>query len=160
MLPIDITKCPLEAFSFINKFVGSNRISVILLYVVNLNIVALENRIIEDLFRAAEKYLKALSDEFINARLAVHLRVRVGKPAREILAEARESKVDLIVLTSHGGWTFWNRLFQPRIIEKVVRAAPCNATLLRVHSRLEFSMPGDEKERMIFPQPKHMCLNV
>ena len=92
---------------------------------------------LQDLSRSAEQHLKQLSERFLNPNLCVRLRVRVGRPAPEILAEARGSNVDLIVLTSYGGWSFWKRPFQPRIVEKVVRDAPCNATLLRVRTRFD-----------------------
>ena len=135
LLPVDVAKCPLEVFPFINNFAGDHRVTVILLHVVNLNIMVPENRVIEDLSGLAEQHLKRLSEKFLNPDLSVRLRVRVGKPAQEILAEARESNVDLIVLTSHGGCSFWQRLFQPRVAEKVLRAAPCNATLQHVRTR-------------------------
>ncbi len=135
LLPVDITKCPLEVFSFINKFASDHRVTVILLHVVNLNVMVLENRVVEDLSFMAEQHLKRLSEKFLNPDLSVRLRVRVGKPAQEILAEAKESNVDLIILTSYGGCSFWKRPFQPRIVEKVLHAAPCNATLLHVRTR-------------------------
>jgi nucleotide-binding universal stress UspA family protein len=135
LLPVDITQCPLEVFSFINRFAGDHRVTVILLNAVNLNVMVLENRVIEDLSYLAEHHLKRLSEKFLNPDLSVRLRVRVGTPAQEILAEARESNVDLIILTRYGGSSFWKRPFQPRIAEKVLRAAPCNATLLRVQTR-------------------------
>ena len=38
VLPINLANCPLEAFSFVNKFAGHRRVEVILVHVVNLNV--------------------------------------------------------------------------------------------------------------------------
>jgi universal stress protein A len=141
LLPIDIAKCPLEVFSFVNKFADEHRVAVTLLYVVNLRVVVLENRVLDDLSHAAQQHLKRLSEKFLNPNVSLRLRVRVGKAAQEILAEARESNVDLIILSSYGGCPVWKRPFQPRIVEKVLRAAHCNATLLRV--RTQFNCEED-----------------
>jgi nucleotide-binding universal stress UspA family protein len=135
LLPVDITKCPLEVFSFVNKFANEHRVTVILLHVVNLNAMVPDNRVFDALSGAAGQHLKRLAEKFLNPDLSVRLRVRIGRPAQEILAEARESNVDLIVLTSYGGCSSWKRPFQPRIVEKVIRAVPCNATLLHVRTR-------------------------
>jgi nucleotide-binding universal stress UspA family protein len=135
LLPVDVAQYPLEAFSFVNKFAGDHRVTLILLHVINLNAMVPENRVIENLTCLAEQQLERLSEMFLVPGLSVRLRVRVGKPAQEILAEARDSNVDLIILTSYGGSSFWKRPFQRRIVEKVLRATPCNATLLRVRTR-------------------------
>jgi nucleotide-binding universal stress UspA family protein len=135
LLPVDITKCPREVFSFIDKFANQHRVTVTLLHVVNLNAMVPDNRVFDAHLCAAGQHLKRLAEKFLNPDLSVRLRVRVGRPAPEILAEAMESNVNLIVLTSYGGCSVWKRPFKPRIVEKVLRAAPCNATLLHVRTR-------------------------
>jgi len=135
LLPVDIARCPLEVFSYLNKFAGDHRVTVILLHVVNLNAIVPENRIFDALSCTAGQHLKRLSERFLHPDLTLRLRVRVGTPAQEILDEARTSNVDLIVLCSPGGSSFWKLPFQPGTVEKVLRAAHCNATLLRVRTR-------------------------
>ena len=132
---MDITKCPLEAFSFINTLAGDHRVSVILLHIINLNFMVLESRVIQELSYSTEQHLTQLAQRFLKPDLSVRQLVRVGKPAQEILAEASESNVDLIVLTRYGGCSSWKRPFKPRIVEKVFRDAPCSTTLLRVRTR-------------------------
>ena len=135
LLPIDITNCPLEVFSFINRFAGDHPVTVILLHVLNVRVLAPESRVFEDLSRMADQHLKRLAQKFLSPELSVRFRVRGGKPAQTILDEAKASNVDLLVLTSHGSRSFWSRPFQPNIIEKVIRGSPCNATLLHVRTR-------------------------
>jgi nucleotide-binding universal stress UspA family protein len=134
LLPVDITKCPLEVFSFINKFASEHRVTVILLHALNLNAMVPDNRVFDALSCLAGQQLKLLAERFLSPALSVRLRVRVGRPAQEILTEARESNVDLIILSNYGGCPFWKHPFQPRTVEKVLRSAPCNATLLRVRT--------------------------
>ena len=135
LLPVDLTKCPLEPFWFINQLAGDHCVRVILLNVVNLNFMVLESRMEKDLSHLSEQHLQQLSEKFLSPNLSIGCRVRVGKPAQEILAEAKESGVDWILLSSYGGDPVWKRPFHPRIVEKVLRNAPCNASLLHVRTR-------------------------
>ena len=135
LLPLNITKCPLEVFSFVNRFAGDHPVTVVLLHVLNVRVLAPESRVFEDLSRMADQHLKRLAQKFLSPELSVRFRVRGGKPAQTILDEAKASNVDLLVLTSHGSRSFWSRPFQPNIIEKVIRGSPCNATLLHVRTR-------------------------
>lgn len=135
LVPVDISACALEAFSFVNRFDVNERVTVTCLHVIDLNIILFENHLIDDLYCEAEKRLKGLCHQLLKPNLTVRLRVRVGRPAREILAEAKESNTDLIVLTSLSGCSFWKQLLHPKIVEKVVRAAPCDVVVLRVQTR-------------------------
>ncbi|MFO1477413.1 MAG: universal stress protein [Verrucomicrobiota bacterium] len=135
LIPVDLTKCPLETFSCVNRFAHSHRVTVTLLHVVNLCAAVFDNRAFDLLSQRAREHIRLLAEHFLDPRLPVRLRVRVGKPAEEILAEAKEASVDWILLTTYGGGSFWKRPFRPRIVEKVFRAAPCNATLLHVRTR-------------------------
>jgi hypothetical protein len=58
-------------------------------------------------------------------------RVRFGKPAEEILAEAVAGNIDLIVLAAKPP-SFWSRFFAPlvpRVVERVIRGATCGVFL-------------------------------
>ncbi|MDB6017821.1 MAG: hypothetical protein JWR19_2310 [Pedosphaera sp.] len=48
---------------------------------------------------------------------------------------SRLSNVDWILQSSYEGSPAWKRPFQPRIVEKVLREAPCNVALLHVRTR-------------------------
>jgi len=55
---------------------------------------------------------------------------RTGLPTHEIVEEARESDVDLIVIATHG-YTAWKHFCIGSTAERVVRAAPCPVLVVR-----------------------------
>jgi hypothetical protein len=109
LLPLNVMRCPLEIFSLVNGCASRSRAPVTLLHVVNLNILAPELRVYDELTREARWYLKRLAGQYLHPGISTLIRVRIGKPAEEILAEAREQNVDLIILPTFGP-SFWTRL--------------------------------------------------
>jgi nucleotide-binding universal stress UspA family protein len=71
--------------------------------------------------------------------LAVHQEVRVGTPFYEIVRYAREMKIDLIVMGTHGH-TGLVHVLLGSVTEKVVRKAPCPVLTVR-HPEHEFVHP-------------------
>lgn len=136
LVPLDHEECSLEVFSYINQLAKSQSITVILLHVVNLNILLPERRILDELSHAAYRELEKLAQRYLDASVSTQLRVRFGRPAQEIVTEARESKVDLILLTTRQSDSSWKRPFQSRIPEKVLKEVSCNTTVLRARTRL------------------------
>ena len=55
-----------------------------------------------------------------------------GDPAREIVRIAREEKIDMIVIATHG-LTGWQHLVFGSVAEKVVRFADCPVLTVRGH---------------------------
>jgi nucleotide-binding universal stress UspA family protein len=134
LLPLDIRKCPLEVFSVVNDLAKQSGVTVTLLHVVSLNIAAPEKGIYEQLGREAHWHLERLARGCLRPGVTTITRVRFGKPAEEILAEAADGNVDLIVLAS-GLPSFWSRLFArlvPRVVERVIREASCGVFLTTV----------------------------
>jgi len=139
LLPIDTAKCPLEVFAVANGFTGRPEVKVILLHVVNLNIVAPENRVYEELGRDVYSHLCRLAREYIHPFASTAVRVRAGQLEQEILAEAAEQKADLIILPS---WepSWWARLTAswrsqpdttlPRWARNIVRRAACAVSVV------------------------------
>ena len=123
LLPIDVTKCPLEVFEVVNGLARRAETTVVLLHVVTLNILAPENRVYEELHAEALSYLQRLAHLHLAPEATPVFRVRFGSAAEAILAEARAENVDLIILPAPAGsvWTrltaFWKcqaeRLFRP-----------------------------------------------
>jgi hypothetical protein len=71
--------------------------------------------------------------------IATNIRVRFGKPAEEILAEAATGNADLIVLPSYPP-SLWSRLLAPilpRVVEQVIRKAPCRVFLASPQDRFD-----------------------
>jgi nucleotide-binding universal stress UspA family protein len=137
LLPLDIRKCPLEFFSVVNGLASQPGDTVILLHVVTLNIAVPENRVYEELGRDARWYLERLARECLRPGVATNIRVRLGKPAEEILAEAAAGNADLIILSAYPP-SFWKQVFGPtlsRIVARVIRKAPCNVVRVNVQDR-------------------------
>ena len=137
LLPLDIRKCPLEVFSVVNGLAKYSGATVTLLYAVTLNIAAPEKRVYEELARDARWYLARLARGCLRPDIAAIIRVRVGKPAEEILAEAAAGNADLIILPSYPT-SFWSRLLAPilpRVAEQVIRRAACRVFRARAHDR-------------------------
>jgi nucleotide-binding universal stress UspA family protein len=145
LVPIDIARCPLEVFSRVNAFADPPGVTVILLSVVTLNIAAAGNRVFEELGQEAGGYLERLARNHVHPDAATLIHVRIGKPADEILAEAKAEDVDLIILATFGGslWkrgpSFWRRLVAPifpgMVVEELVRKAPCAVLFKHAESR-------------------------
>ena len=55
-----------------------------------------------------------------------------GNPAEEIVRSAKEEKIDLIVIGTHG-FTGWRHLILGSVTEKVVRLASCPVLTIPVH---------------------------
>src|ERR1039457_4019349 len=90
--------------------------------------------IYEELGQEAQWHLESLANKHLHPMASAITHVRVGKPAEEILAEAKAQSVELIILPTYGP-SFWNRLkglwtnvcIPPvsTLAERVIREATC-----------------------------------
>jgi nucleotide-binding universal stress UspA family protein len=137
LVPLDVASCPVEVFRAVNGFAERPGVTILLLHVVNLNIVAPENRVYDELGRDADWHLKRLAGKCLNPGASILTRVRFGKPAEEIVVAAKEEDADLIVLPMHRG-SFCKRMFTflaPQIIQHVIQEAPCGVCLVEAKTR-------------------------
>jgi universal stress protein A len=81
----------------------------------------MEEQAYEELNRLTEQIKKAIKVETV---------VRQGKPFVEIIKEAREKDMDLIVMASHGR-TGVSHMLMGSVAEKVVRKAHCPVLIVR-----------------------------
>jgi nucleotide-binding universal stress UspA family protein len=147
LVPIDTTKCRPEVFGRVNAFADRPDVTVILLHVLNLNIVAPENRIYEELAQIARWHLERLAREYPQPGVSVLFHVRAGAPAEEILAEAHTEGVDLMILSASGGSrrrpnnpSFWKRFFAtlfPGVGQRLAQLSPC--PLMVTHAETSFN---------------------
>jgi nucleotide-binding universal stress UspA family protein len=79
--------------------------------------------------RQAAGRLRGFADEHVGHDLPADLEVRIGQPAEEIVAAARESKCDSIVLSTRG-LTGLDRYFIGSVADRVARLAPCPVVLM------------------------------
>jgi nucleotide-binding universal stress UspA family protein len=84
--------------------------------------------------------LRAFANEHVDQNVAADLEVRIGQPAEEIVAAARESKSDSIVLSTRG-LTGLDRYLIGSVADRVARLAPCPVLLMRPGKR----SPGKKK---------------
>lgn len=85
--------------------------------------------------RQAANRLHAFADENVGDDVAADLEVRVGQPAEQIIAAARDSKCDSIILSTRGV-TGFDRYLIGSVAHRVAQLAPCPVVLLRPGKRV------------------------
>jgi nucleotide-binding universal stress UspA family protein len=85
--------------------------------------------------RQAAERLRTFANENVSHKVAADLEVRLGQPAEEIIAAARESKCDSIVLSTRG-LTGLDRYLIGSVADRVARLAPCPVVLVRPGKRV------------------------
>jgi nucleotide-binding universal stress UspA family protein len=91
--------------------------------------------------RQAADRLRAFADENVGD-VPADMEVRVGQPAEEIVAAARESKCDSIMLSTRG-LTGLDRYLIGSVADRVARLAPCPVVLVRPGKR-----SSDRKQKL------------
>ncbi len=84
----------------------------------------------EELRKRGNEELVSLVKNEIRGRVEAGATVRTGKPFYEINEYARENKIDLIIIATHGHTGVEHILFGSTV-EKVVRKAPCPVLVVR-----------------------------
>jgi nucleotide-binding universal stress UspA family protein len=83
----------------------------------------------KSLQKQANAELRALARTHVPPAVRVDLKVRLGRPAEEIVAAASEAKADVIVLSTHGR-TGLDRYLIGSVAERVMRLASCPILLI------------------------------
>jgi len=122
LVPVNLENDSLEGLKYAANAAGELSLHSTLLHVVELNIVPLDRRVYDELCLEYEQKLQKLSNWFPAGQL--RLSVRIGTPHEEILAEARDSEAELIVMSAPRDHRVrWP--FRSTTVERVVRDAPC-----------------------------------
>lgn len=143
-------------------FFQASRGTLTLLHVVHLNIVASDNRVYEELALEAQGYLKRLAQQFVHPITSTVVHARFGRPAEQILEEAKAEKVELIILPTYGP-SFWSRLvsiWKPgacgmvsALAEKIIRECTCGVFVASVKTRFNcekaWGLPPESKRRSV-----------
>jgi len=174
LVPIDITRCPLEVFEVLNGFAQEREVTAILLHVVCLRVAAPENRVYDELVQEARWYLQRLADRHIDCSASTLIRIRIGNPAEQILAEAKAESATLILLPSFGP-SFWNRLkllWKPAcgavlssLAGKLTREAPCGVFVLPARTSFNcertWGRPTEKAlQDSVYPSPSYRPLQM
>ncbi len=137
LAPIDFSDYSKNALKYAAQFAKEFNAKLYLIYVVepmiypadfSMGQIAIPSTDV-DLHARAEEELNNLA-KTIDPSLKVETTIRTGKPFVEIIEEAKEKNIDLIIIASHGHTGVEHLLFGSTA-EKVVRKAPCPVLTLR-----------------------------
>ena len=92
----------------------------------------------ETINKLRERLLKCVNED-TKSKISVAAIIIQGVPFAEIIRTAKELKIDLIVLGTHGR-TGLSHALMGSVAEKVVRKAPCPVLTIR-HPEHDFIMP-------------------
>jgi nucleotide-binding universal stress UspA family protein len=146
LVPVDFSDSSARALRHAAKRAAESGGSLIIVYVVPADYgwLGIGREELRDLDRSLQRQaadrLRAFADENVGD-VAVDLEVRVGQPAEEIIAAARDSKCDSIMLSTRG-LTGLDRYLIGSVADRVARLAPCPVVLLRPGKRA----PGREQK--------------
>ena len=139
LVPVDFSDSSARALRHAAKRAAESGRSLIVVYVVPadygwLQIGRDESRELDrSLQRQAADRLRAFVDENVGD-MPADLEVRIGQPAEEIVAAARESKCDSIMLSTRG-LTGLDRYLIGSVAHRVAQLADCPVVLLRPGKR-------------------------
>lgn len=138
LVPIDFSDYSKNALKFAVPFAQHFNAELLLLYVIEpiyypadfgfgqVGMPDME----QDLEETAKRELEELVQTHINKRVQSQTMIRTGKPFLEIINTAKEEKIDLIMIATHGHTGVEHLLFGSTA-EKVVRKAPCPVLVVR-----------------------------
>lgn len=129
LVPLDLMRGSPDALVYVQNMAMENALCVTLLHVVDLNIAPIQPGIYDQLCAEDEAALRKLAGLFFGTDQAVRVKVRVGKVADEIVAEAAANSADLIVLCGPKSPKRF-RLFRRSTTRRVLNAAPCPTVVL------------------------------
>ena len=147
LVPVDFSDSSARALRHAAERAAESDGSLIVVYVVPADYgwLGIGREELRDLDRSLQRQaadrLRAFADENVGHNVPADLEVRVGQPAEEIVAAARDSKCDSIILSTRG-LTGLDRYLIGSVAERVARLAPCPVVLLRPGKRA----PGREQK--------------
>jgi nucleotide-binding universal stress UspA family protein len=124
LVPLELVRGTTEALRRLQQMVFDGPCAVTLLHVVEANVVPMSETLYPDLCAEAESALRRVAGHFFGREDAVTVRVRVGRACEQIVAEARDIRSELILLSAPKR-RWWRRWLQPGTTERVMRSAPC-----------------------------------
>jgi nucleotide-binding universal stress UspA family protein len=128
LVPLDLLRGPASALAFVRQMAGEAPVRVTLLHVVELNIFPPQSAVLDQLCAESEAALRKLARLFFGADQAARIAVRTGQAASEIIAEAKASAADLIIMC--GPKSGRSHLLGRRTTQQVVNSAVCPTLVL------------------------------
>ncbi len=151
LVPTDFSEDSDRAFLTALEIAGKGKSRIFLLHVINRTVQmcvsdycidqGIADRFLNEGIVYSNEKLRETIARFPDSRaVKVIPDIRKGQPHEEILKEASERKVDLIVIASHGK-TGLKKYFIGSVAEKVMKEAKCPVLLIRSPERKEASGP-------------------
>lgn len=146
LCPIDYSVYSEKALKYAIEFAEKYNAKLYLMHVLDIRIYDITDPELynvnvidkETINKLRERLHKCISED-TRKNIEVETIVIEGVPFSEIIKKAREYKVDLIVLGTHGR-TGLSHAIMGSVAEKVVRKAPCPVLTIR-HPEHDFVMP-------------------
>jgi nucleotide-binding universal stress UspA family protein len=147
LCPVDFSEGSEHALRYATAFASAYDATLVLLHVVELPFLPSYSTAgvpdlslpVEQIQEECESRLQDLVEEQKKVYPRIEGRVVVGAPFVEIIRQARESNVDLLVVGTHGR-TGLKHMLIGSVAEKVVRKAPCPVLTVK-HPEHEFVKP-------------------
>ncbi|MFA6545658.1 MAG: universal stress protein [Limisphaerales bacterium] len=136
LVPVDFSECSRKALRYAVPFATQFGASLTLLYVAQVNYAVgefgmIDSPLMEGQVReAAEKALENLLRDEIAGAVPASKQTRIGRPASEIAAAAKDINADLIIISTHGH-TGLKHVLLGSVTEHVARLAPCPVLVVR-----------------------------
>ena len=132
LVPVDFSHCSKKALKYAIPFAEQFDAELTLLHLVQRHVESAEALVVpiesvEEIQKDLETLRATIGDAVPSRAL-----VRMGDPAIGIIAVAKELKIDLIILSTHGR-TGLERVLLGSTAEKVVRHAGCPVLIVREH---------------------------
>ena len=138
LVPIDFSACSRKALQYALPLARQFGAELVLLHVVPPTYYSTDLSYTAPVFPEDEvrdftaQKLAALTAAQIGDQVPGRSVVRIGQPVHEIVETARELKIDLIIVSTHGN-TGLKHLLLGSVAENVVRHAPCPVLVVREH---------------------------
>jgi universal stress protein A len=137
LCPIDFSEISANALEYAVFLASHHHAELLILHVVEQLhefehyqiLVLTPQELAEEMEKQAHEKLTKLTEQ-IKKTIKVETAVRQGKPFVEIIKEAKEKDMDLIVMASHGR-TGVSHMLMGSVAEKVVRKANCPVLIVR-----------------------------
>ncbi len=146
LCPIDFSEISAKALEYAVFLASYHHAELLILHVVEQLhefehyqiLVLTPQELAEKMEKQAYEELNRLTEQ-IKKTVKVETVVRQGKPFVEIIKEAKEKDMDLIVMASHGR-TGVSHMLMGSVAEKVVRKASCPVLIVR-NKNTQFDIP-------------------
>jgi universal stress protein A len=135
LVPLDFSECSKKALAYASSFARRFKAELVLLHVVEAympypEMTAWDAAALETASREfGEEELQILRQS-IQTEIPCSTILKIGKASREIVEVAKESGVDLIIISTHG-YTGLSRALLGSTTEQVVRRAGCPVLVVR-----------------------------